>query len=214
MTTRTRPVPPSRRRVPWLWAALAAVVALALVVAVVASGGAAPAGDAPGLAQTGPVTVAGAALPPYGTGADPAVGTPGPELRGTSFDGTPVTVTRDGRAKVLVFLAHWCPHCRREVPVVVDHLRERPLPAGVDLVAVATGTDRGRPNYPPSRWLEREGWTAPVLVDSADGAAARAYGLTAFPYFVALDARGDVVARASGEITTAEWDRIVAGAGA
>lgn len=209
---RTRPAP-APRRVPWPWLGLAAVVALALLVAVVASGGDGPADDA-GLAQTSAVAVDGAALPPYASGADPAVGTPGPELRGASFDGTPVAVTRDGRGKVLVFLAHWCPHCRREVPVVVDHLRANPLPPNVDLVAVATSTDRTRPNYPPSRWLDREGWTASVMVDSADGAAATAYGLTAFPYFVALDAEGTVVARAGGELTPAELDALVARAAA
>ncbi|HVF03217.1 MAG TPA: TlpA disulfide reductase family protein [Frankiaceae bacterium] len=207
--TRTRTKSRTRRRVPWLWAGLSAVVALALLVALVAGGGAGPAEDT-GLAQTRPVTVGGAALPPYQPGADPAVGTPGPELRGASFDGTPVAIARDGRAKLLVFLAHWCPHCRREVPVVVGHLRERPLPANVDLVAIATGTDRGRPNYPPSRWLDREGWSAPVLADSDDGAAATAYGLTSFPYFVALDANGTVVARAGGGLAPAELDRLVA----
>lgn len=211
-TRATRPVPAPRRRVPWLWIGLSAVVALALLVAVVAGGSGSPADDAAS-EQTRPVTVTGAALPRHdASGSDPAVGTPGPELRGASFDGTPVGVIRDGRAKLVVFLAHWCPHCRREVPVVVGHLREKPLPPDVDLVAVATGTDRTRPNYPPSRWLDREGWTAPVLVDSADVAAATAYGLTAFPYFVALDASGNVVARASGELAPDELDRLVAAA--
>lgn len=211
-TRATRPVPAPRRRVPWLWAGLSAVVALALLVAVVAGGSGEPADDA-ALEQTRPVTVTGAALPRHDTGGpDPAVGMPGPELRGASFDGTPVAVTRDGRAKLLVFLAHWCPHCRREVPVVVDHLRDKPLPANVDLLAIATGTDRARPNFPPSRWLDREGWTAPVLADSADGAAATAYGLASFPYFVALDASGNVVARAGGELAPEELDRLVAAA--
>ena len=215
MTSRTRtrrsaPAPAfHRRRVPWLWVSLAGVVAVLLIVAVVSGGDPAPAPDA-GLAQTRPVTVAGATLAPYGTGTDPAVGSPGPELRGASFDGSPVTVTRDGRGKLLVFLAHWCPHCRREVPVVVDHLRGSPLPANVDLVGIATGASRSRPNYPPSRWLSGEGWTAPVLADSEDGAAAKAYGLTGFPFFVALDASGNVVARASGELTAEQLDALVA----
>ena len=206
---RTRRAAATRRRVPWLWAGLAGVVALALLAAVLAGGGDGPGEDA-GLVQTRPVTVGGAALPPYEPGADPAVGTPGPELRGAAFDGTPVAVTRDGRAKLLVFLAHWCPHCRREVPVVVGHFRDKPLPANVDLVAIATGTDPSRPNYPPSRWLDREEWTAPVLADSGDGAAATAYGLTSFPYFVALDAKGTVVARAGGGLSPAELDDLVA----
>lgn len=38
---------------------------------------------------------------------DSAAGQPAPEVRGTSFDGTAVAITNDGRTKALVFLAHW-----------------------------------------------------------------------------------------------------------
>ena len=38
---------------------------------------------------------------------DLAAGHPAPEVRGTGFDGTAVSITNDGRAKALVFLAHW-----------------------------------------------------------------------------------------------------------
>ena len=38
---------------------------------------------------------------------DSAAGQPAPEVRGTSFDGTAVSITNDGRTKALVFLAHW-----------------------------------------------------------------------------------------------------------
>ena len=38
---------------------------------------------------------------------DLAAGHPAPEVRGTDFDGTAVSITNDGRAKALVFLAHW-----------------------------------------------------------------------------------------------------------
>ena len=195
------------RRPGAVWIAASAVVAFALIAAVVATG----AGEektAAGDAQVRPVTVTGAALPASGGGTDAAVGTPAPELRGASFDGTPVNVTRDGRAKLLLFAAHWCPHCQREVPRIVEHLRDPPLPDGVDLVAVSTGTAKERPNYPPSRWLDRIGWTGPVLADDAGGAAATAYGLNGYPYFVAVDRAGNVVARTSGEIGAAELDRL------
>ena len=38
---------------------------------------------------------------------DAAAGQQAPEIRGTSFDGTSVSITNDGRTKALVFLAHW-----------------------------------------------------------------------------------------------------------
>ena len=72
---------------------------------------------------------------------------------------------------------------------------------GIDVTAVATGTNAGCPNYPPSAWLEAE------LAVPRDGrqhvatAAANAYGLTALPYFVFVDADGKVAARGTGEIT-------------
>ena len=74
------------------------------------------------------------------------------------------------------------------------------VPAGMDVIGVATATSPDRPNYPPSDWLAREKFPFPVMADSTDYDAANAYGLSAFPYFVVLDSKGQVVSRASGEI--------------
>jgi cytochrome c biogenesis protein CcmG, thiol:disulfide interchange protein DsbE len=157
--------------------------------------------------QAAAVTVDGQALPPLpDRGDDPAVGASMPVLRGTDLDGRPMTIAPDGRPKMIVFLAHWCPHCQAEVPVVQDWVDGGGLPAGVDLVSVATANDPRRPNFPAADWLDREGWTAPVLLDDADGHAADAAGLTAFPYFVFVDGDGNVVGRTSGELTPAQLD--------
>ena len=199
------PKPPTRTQSPpWLWIGLGAIVLLALVaaVAVSATGGDDEADVPEGVEQVRSVTVEGDALPqfPGGGGNDPGVGELAPELRGAGFDGGNVQVARDGRGKVVVFLAHWCPHCQAEVPVIVEHLAGGyELPDDVDLVAVSTAVDESQPNFPPSAWLDEERWTAPVLVDDADGAAANAFGLTGFPYLVALDPDGRVVGRISGE---------------
>lgn len=80
------------------------------------------------------------------------------------------------------------------------------------LFTVSTGVAEERGNYPPQRWLKEAGWTAPVLADSSDSTAAAAYGLSSFPYFVAVDAEGKVVARTSGELTTDQFDALVAAA--
>ena len=50
------------------------------------------------------------------------------------------------------------------------------------------------------------------MADSASGTAANAYGLPAFPYFVALDSSGKVVGRTSGEITTDQFAKLATGA--
>jgi cytochrome c biogenesis protein CcmG/thiol:disulfide interchange protein DsbE len=207
-TTNRRPPAPARRP-PWLWIALGIAVTLAAVVAVVASGGSDPTSSVAGVEETRDVEATGTALAPLGAGPDAAVGQPAPVVHGASFDGTPVTIGLGGRATVIVFLAHWCPHCQREVPLLRDHLADHPMASGVELVSVVTSTTPDRPNYPPSAWLDREGWPGSVLADSADGRAARAFGLTVFPYFVALDAHGEVVGRTSGEISTEQFDQLV-----
>jgi thiol-disulfide isomerase/thioredoxin len=177
------------------------VVVIAAVIAVAASRGGGNNTAAAGTEQTRPVQVTGDPLPTLTSGPDPAVGSIIPELHGASFDGTPVDVTRAGQAKLILFVAHWCPHCQREVPLLADFLRSHPLPAGVQLVTVATATSADLPNYPPSTWLASQHWPAPILADSSNSDAAKAFGLPGYPYFVAVDSTGHVVARTSGEIT-------------
>jgi len=128
-----------------------------------------------------------------------------PEAKGQSFDGTPVDIRSDGRPKLILFVAHWCPHCQREVPLLAKYLKSNPLPKGVDLYTVSTSVVKERGNYPPSAWLDKQGWTAPTLADSDDEKTAAAFGLPGFPYFVAVDGSGKVVARTSGEITTDDF---------
>lgn len=194
---------------------VAAVFLVAATIALIATrddnsnGGSDAAGSATGVEQTRPVRVTGDAPAVFQDGPDTAVGVVAPALIGAGFDGTPVEIRADGQPKVVVFLAHWCPHCRREVPVLVDWLAENGNPEGVVLHAVATGTSADRPNYPPSEWLEREGFPVPVLADTADGSAATAFGLSSFPYFVALDGAHRVVARTAGELTGPQWEALL-----
>src|SRR5207237_293215 len=144
------------------------VVVLA-VAAIVSSGGSDKKKSAAGLEQTRPVTITGTPLADLPqTGDDPAVGKEIPEAKGQSFDGSPVDIRNDGRPKLILFVAHWCPHCQREVPLLVDYLKSHPLPKGVDLYTVATATSSAKPNYPPSAWLDKVGWKASTLADSDD----------------------------------------------
>jgi thiol-disulfide isomerase/thioredoxin len=204
----------SRSRTPLVIAAAVAVVVVAAVVAFVVSGGGddATSSTAPPAAGTtggssggaveayGVVTVDGDALP-SGEGADdPAIGTPAPALHGTDYAGTPTSVVpgEDGPLMV-VFLAHWCPHCNREVPVLNDWKASGDVPDGLSVVGVSTAVTDQRPNFPPGEWLQSKGWTWPVIADDEAQTAAAAYGVTGYPYMVFLDASGDVVGRVSGE---------------
>jgi thiol-disulfide isomerase/thioredoxin len=156
-----------------------------------------------------PVEVSGEALPQFTTTeGDAAVGLTFPTLTGSDLDGEQMTIGGSGRPTLVVFVAHWCPHCQREVPVIQEWVNAGNLPDDVDLVTVSTGIDPSRPNYPPSAWLADEGWTAPTLVDP-DNSAAAAAGLSAYPFFAVLDADGAVVTRVSGELTTEQLDQLV-----
>lgn len=142
-------------------------------------------------------------------GEDPAVGQTAPSLEGTSFDGSAISVEPGSEPKLVVFVAHWCPHCQREVPKIVSWLEDSGTPEGLEMMVVATATDRNRPNYPPSEWLEEEGLDLPTMADDGRGTAAEAYGLSGYPYFVLLDADNKVLARDTGELSTEELDGLV-----
>ena len=130
---------------------------------------------------------------------DPSIGATAPVVDGKSFDGTPESIGgATGRPSLVVFVAHWCPHCQDEVPRLVDWRADGTIPEDIDLVAVSTAVESDLPNYPPSAWLAAEEWPGRILTDDADGTAAGVYGLPSYPYFVALDADGRVVAPGHG----------------
>ena len=78
----------------------------------------------------------------------------------------------DGTPKLVMFFAHWCPHCQAELPRVISWAKAGAIPEGVEVIGVATGTDSARPNYPPSSWLKDIGWTYPTMADSPQSTAA------------------------------------------
>lgn len=152
----------------------------------------------------GQVTVTGTKLPELKDGEpDTSVGMAAPTITMDRPSAEQGVIGGVGRATLVVFLAHWCPHCQAEVPVIVKAAAERILP-DVRLIAVATGTNPQAPNFPPGAWLTRESWPGEILLDDEDFTAAIAYGLANYPYIVAIDAAGNVTARASGELTAAQ----------
>lgn len=159
--------------------------------------------------ETSTVTISGAALPLFAS-PDTAVGTPAPSITATTIDGDRVSFTADGTARLYGFFAHWCSHCQREVPKVVEIIDSGALPADVEVVAISTGVDASATNYPPSAWFKRERWPSTIILDSETGELAQAYGLTAFPYWVAVDAEGNVAARAEGGLEQDDFLALVA----
>lgn len=153
------------------------------------------------------VRVTGGALPALDPNAasDSAVGQPIPTITGTDLDGEPMTIAPSEGPVAIVIVAHWCPHCQAEIPQLVQDIAANGVPDGVKVVTVSTSINRAQPNYPPSAWLEREGWAEPTMVDDANSTALAALGMSSFPGFVFVDADGNVVSRTTGEIPMESW---------
>jgi thiol-disulfide isomerase/thioredoxin len=169
------------------------------------------AGPALEAAAFGTVTVSGPTLPVLGTTEqDLAVGTPVPELAGHDFDGNGVAVIDDGRAKLIMFVAHWCPYCQQELPVVNDWLAGDPLPENVDMYTATIWSDPSRDNFPPGTWLANEDFAGTVIADDADNSIATAFGVAAVPFWVLVNEDGTLAARGSGAIPEEALTEIVA----
>jgi cytochrome c biogenesis protein CcmG, thiol:disulfide interchange protein DsbE len=151
----------------------------------------------------GEVTVEGDGLPFIQSGtADPAVGQTAPTVTGETIDGGELTIGPSDTAKIVVMLAHWCPHCQREVPLIQDWVESGALPEGVEIYGATVLTNRVRDGdtWPPQEWLAEEGWTTPTIMDDQAGSIVQAYGMTGTPTYVVLGPDNENLGRLSGEI--------------
>ena len=118
------------------------------------------------------------------------------------YDGNEVTIdpATDGPTMV-VLLAHWCPHCNNEIPVLNEWRDSGEIPEELNIVGVSTGVASEAPNYPPDEWLVEMDWQWPVVAD--DVGICRRWVPTAgtsYPTIVFIDADGLVRLRLSGEV--------------
>lgn len=191
------------------------VVVAAAAIALALSGGGSSTSDGTtvdGVAEYQPVTVTGDALEPLGdTGVDAALGKKAPALTGARSNGSEVTIApgSTGKPTMLVFLAHWCPHCNREVPRLVEWNDKGLVPDGLRVVGITTGSRSDQANWPPSEWIQDMKWPFDVLADSETADAATAYGVDGYPFMVIIDAAGNVVKRTSGEHELSEITAMV-----
>jgi len=208
----------------WMWiAAVIAVVVIGVVVIAVSRGGGSSAGGGSspsggtivpnGKMDYGTVKVTGTALPALAADSpDTALGLTIPQISGVQFDGKQLDIVPDGKPKIIMVVAHWCPHCQAEVPRVQKWLNDAGMPADVELITVATANDPARGNFPAADWLRREDWSVPTIVDDKASQAASALGVGGFPYFLVTNGQGQVVYRTSGEITQDQWNALLAAA--
>ena len=198
-----------------------AAIVIAFVIAIVAGGSndsgssdttKAPSSDGSVSAgENQPVQVVGEGLEALPESSDDStIGLTAPTLNGYAFDGSNLSVTPgDGKPYMLVFLAHWCPHCNREIPRLIEWQASGAIPADLQIIGVSTAVASDRPNYPPSQWLVAKGWPWPVMVDSEAMDAAEAYGVSGYPFFALVGADGKVKVRGSGELEIDQLNQIV-----
>lgn len=154
-----------------------------------------------------PVTVTGELLEPHNPDVeeDAAVGVAAPVVEGHDYWTTPTSIGgASDNPTMVVFLAHWCPHCNDEIPVLIGLDEDGLLPENLDVVGVSTAVRADGENYPPSQWLDFKDWPWPVLADNERNDAVMAYGGGGFPFTVILDEDGNVLARKSGSSSADE----------
>ena len=216
----------------WIVAGIAVVLVVIAAIAIVGGGsdkGSDTAGSATSVASDGsgesatkaaeyqPVTFTGTALPALEdsvpvVGTDPAVGTPAPVLKGFSFNGMEMTIKASGKPMLLVFLAHWCPHCNAEIPRLIEWKASGDLPETVQVIGITTGSRDDQANWPPSEWIVNMEWPWPVMADSEAQDAALAMGVSGYPGLVLIGGDGKVLARRSGEASISELNDWLAAA--
>ncbi len=203
-TNRSPVAPPEKGKSRLIFGAVLGALVIAGLVAVVVSKSTTKTATAK-LPAVQAVTFRGTALAALpDTGVDPAVGTTAPTITGRSFDGTPVAIPVAGERTMVVIAAHWCPHCQRELPLLVQWKESGQVPTDLNVVVLSTNVAAERGNFPPAVWLENIKNPFPVMADDEESSAATALGNTSFPTMVLIDQSGKVVRRMSGEKTLQE----------
>lgn len=175
------------KRRPILWASLAGAVALAVLVAV--------------LASSGPASQVSAA--------SPLIGRPAPLIQGKAIAGSgEVSLAQlTGKWVLVNFAASWCVPCQQEMPQLLVFSDRHS--AAHDAVILTVAYDEQNVSSLASflrSW--HASWPA---VD--DGAAVVDYGVGGLPESFLLDPAGTVVAKYVGQVNAAQLDSVINGVG-
>ncbi len=128
----------------------------------------------------------------------------GPEY----YSGSEVSyVSGDGKARVWLIWAHWCPYCQSELPGLDAWWPENASRfPNVELVTVSSAIDDSRSN-PLLPYLDTEQFDFPVVIDES-GAVSQLFGTSAFPFWVVTDGDGRVILRVAGALGIQSVDQI------
>jgi cytochrome c biogenesis protein CcmG, thiol:disulfide interchange protein DsbE len=133
------------------------------------------------------------------------VGRPAPALALPDLAGREVTLAGlRGRAVALNFWATWCQPCKEELPGLAEASR-----AATGTCVAYVGVTEESSREDATAEASRHGVQYPVVLD-ADGAVARAYGVTGLPRTYLIDAEGTVRRVFSGRISRAQVEEALA----
>ena len=116
----------------------------------------------------------------------------------------------DERPTIFLFVAHWCPYCQNEIPVVKNWIQNEQLfEQGINIVLVVTNINPDKSNYPPDLWLNRAEWEYPVIYDDNFSTLGKYFGVPAFPYWVFTEPDGTIAFRIAGSLSEEQLINII-----
>ncbi|MBE2248826.1 MAG: TlpA family protein disulfide reductase [Myxococcus sp.] len=131
-----------------------------------------------------------------GDGLEP--GHPAPPLTMTRLDGSTATLSAlEGQVVLLNFWATWCPPCNDEMPELVAIARAYEGKGVVFVAANQEDADDARATVGP--WLSRHPEVRPYVV-LTDPEASAAFLVQALPTTFVINAKGEVVQIARGQV--------------
>jgi thiol-disulfide isomerase/thioredoxin len=142
-----------------------------------------------------PATPLPAVIPPIAPTQNPFANSARLDFTLPALGGGEITLSDfDGRPVILNFWATWCVPCERELPAIVEFLREQDAVA-VIAINIGETVEQVQP------WLEERGLTSiPVVLDENLNVRDQ-YGVFNIPITYGLDAEGVVREQQFGEVT-------------